>query len=244
MKTLGEYISNRPIIIWVVIIYLIIGLVGGGYFFVKERQDVLSDESRMIRLESRMLVEQMLDQSKMLKAQVEKALADLEARVLNASEITKIDPVKLESLLEAIRRIESIPTDPKGPILARINQLDNKVATLSEESKKLRSALNPTDPVDILTVARLGDKFELFLTKIKTIEANLKELEKDTDQKVQRNFQLVDAQVDRIVSMLQWLGLLLIPVILNTIRDLLRRREEKPLPQQGLAPSNSKDENE
>ncbi len=111
----------------------------------------------------------------------------------------------------------------------RLNNLEKNVGSFSNEISDIKNALNPTNPNEVLKVVRLGDKFELMLSQISKLESNLKEFRIEMDQKIQHNYELVDSNVDRIVGIIKWVGLLLIPIILNTLRDLFDiRLRDKP----------------
>jgi regulator of replication initiation timing len=111
----------------------------------------------------------------------------------------------------------------------RLNNLEKNVGSFSNEISDIKNALNPTNPNEVLKVVRLGDKFELMLSQISKLESNLKEFRIEMDQKIQHNYELVDSNVDRIVGIIKWVGLLLIPIILNILRDLFDiRLRDKP----------------
>ncbi len=102
-------------------------------------------------------------------------------------------------------------------VVKQVDQFSRRVEKIENELGAVKKSLNPTNS-ELLSVARLGDKFELILNKIMSIEERLQGLEKEVDAKLSRNYDVMTAQVDRIVDMLKWVGLLLIPIILTTIK--------------------------
>lgn len=132
---------------------------------------------------------------------------------------------EINELLEVYRKLDISSIKKISSSERLLKDLESNYQILSTEISSLKSALNPTNPNEILTVARLGDKFELFLFQISDIQNKYTELENKTNQQIQRNFELIDAQVDRIIGMMKWVGLLLIPILINTVRDLIKGKE-------------------
>lgn len=215
LLSMFKHITRKPILRWFAVAYIVVVLIGGFAAYVRESQLQITEESWIT-------ARQTFDRIRELQEKITKRLNKLENDANSFRVVQEIDPKRLDATIKAIERIESLPDDQISPLLARVAALDQETSRLAGEFKEIRSALSPTEPEEILTVARLGDKFELFLQKIRVLEDKIEQLRKDVDAKVQHNFEQVNAQVDRIVGMLQWLGLLIVPVILNTIRDFIR----------------------
>lgn len=130
--------------------------------------------------------------------------------------------------MELIKNLRDLSTrlQTEGGIsLADLGKLDGQVKSVVTEMAELKGALNPTDPTAAITVARLGDKVTELTQSFSGVEQSIDDIKNDLDAKLLRNFEQMDKQVDRIVGMLKWLGLLMIPAIINLIKGLLPSKE-------------------
>jgi len=234
MKLVELYLAifRKPIFRWLIVAYMIVIFTVTFLSYYFEFQDL---NSRMTNEILMMEVEALDRQTAELRTAIDERLGTLENTLDSVTAAQNISPERLEEMIETIEKVESSPDNQVPSLLSKVEELDQETSRLVEEFKELRSALNPTAPEEIFTVVRLGDKFELFLEKIRVLEDTISQLQTDVDEEVQRNFEQVEAQVDRIVGMLQWLGLLLVPVILNTIRDVLRVRGQETEPNPEVA---------
>ena len=110
--------------------------------------------------------------------------------------------------------------------LSRFGMLEDSVAALHQDLQALRTILNPTDPSDVLTVLRLGDKFELLTNELDAIRTDIDETKRSVDQRIQQNYDSTTTHVDAVTSTIGWMALLLVPVLLNAVRDFLPRRSQ------------------
>ncbi len=99
--------------------------------------------------------------------------------------------------------------------LSKINDLSEKFENLDQRTNDLGSALNPTTPKEVLTLARMGDRARDLDTKLIDPTKSFESLKKEMSIGVDRNHEFVVKEIDRIVGLFQWLGLLLIPIILQ-----------------------------
>ena len=108
---------------------------------------------------------------------------------------------------------------------SRLDTLENSTAALRDDLRALRSVLNPTDPNDVLTVLRLGDKFELLTNELDSIRADIDETSRSVDQRIQANYENTTKHVDTVTNTIGWMALLLVPILLNAVRDFLPRKK-------------------
>ncbi len=125
---------------------------------------------------------------------------------------------------QLIENLDSQKTQDISTLLSKQNHLDQQVSQLDSKVTDLASALNPASNKDILTIARLGDHAKHTDERLKELKLDFDNLKKDLAAEANRNHELVVKEIDRIVGMFQWLGVLLIPIILNTLRDIFTSR--------------------
>ena len=66
---------------------------------------------------------------------------------------------------------------------------------------------------------------ELLLQTVQRLESAIEQIENDVDEQVQHNLDQFNMQIDRIVEMLKWVILLLVPpMLLNVFSDLRRMK--------------------
>ena len=174
------------------------------------------------------------------------------SRLEFSDQLARAPPVKFQDLVEfqdLVRRLDELeqlvvelPTGPEtGPsirtlangdtvtdsaTLSRIDVLEDSLTALHEDHQTLRTALNPTDPTAILTVLRLGDKFELLTNELDSIRTNLDDTKRSVDQRIQQNYESTTKLVDAVTSTIGWMALLLVPILLNAVRAFLPRKSQ------------------
>ena len=147
--------------------------------------------------------------------------------------LTRLDALEKRFLVFEIRDQASPffgETDSTSP--SRVDMLEESTAALREDLEALRSVLNPTDP-NVLTVLRLGDKFELLTNELDSIRADIDETSRSVDQRIQQNYESTTKHVDAATDTIGWMALLLVPILLNAAREFLPRRShhvEDPKP--------------
>lgn len=153
--------------------------------------------------------------------EIEKRTADLEGVVSTVLTGSQIDHRKLELLIKAAERIEELEKDQQTfvSLHERVNKLSVQTNKLAGDFERFRSALNPTGPEDVLMVVRVGDQLKIVLQRVEALGDNLELLRREIREKVSHND--VEVQIDRIVELLKWAGLLLAPTFINTIVTIL-----------------------
>ena len=144
---------------------------------------------------------------------------------------------RLDALEERVTDLQSAP-EPSPPtptsrdtlkqtdstMLTRLDALEDSAAALREDLHTIRTVLNPTDPTEVLTVLRLGDKFELLTNELDSIRTNIDDVKLSVDQRIQQNYQSTINHVDAVTSTIGWMALLLVPMLLNALREFLPRK--------------------
>lgn len=136
-----------------------------------------------------------------------------------------ISQPEMDMIKELIDLHARLQTPGAGMSLVDLGKLNEQMKLMTSEMSDIRGALNPTDPTAVITVARLGDKVAELTQSFSGVEQSIDDIETDLDAKLLRNFEQMDNQVDRIVGMLKWLGLLMIPFIINLIKGLMPSKE-------------------
>ena len=218
-KSFFGAIFKRPIIRWFGLTYFVIVVVTFFIYFV-QRQII---DSRETLIESRYIFHKIRKENAMLHDRVK----EMEKNFSSLQAVGKFTPDRLDLVLETINEIES-KIKNESTSGAQISSLSVKVANLakrtselSEQLQKIRLALNPTKPEEILMVARLGDKFELFNQKVDVLEQKIEKYQQDINATVQSNFERINGELNRLLT---FLGLFFAPLFIRMIRDYLGSR--------------------
>ena len=113
---------------------------------------------------------------------------------------------------------------PDSATESRVRELEAGIKVLRQEFDSLRSVLNPTEPSALLSVLRLGDKFEFLTKELDSIRTEIDETKEDFRSSIQQNYESTIRHVDAVTSTIGWLAVLLVPLILTAVRDFLPRR--------------------
>ena len=138
----------------------------------------------------------------------------------------EIDSEQIDKLVASVAEIEKLKNTPEFTLPKRLTAVEELSSTISSDLANLKSALNPTRPDEILTVLRLGDKFELFNNQIEVIQKEVAQLRIDLNNNIQGNYEKLTQHIDSVTGMMGWIALLLIPALLSTIRDLFSNRKQ------------------
>ena len=157
-----------------------------------------------------------------LRVRIDDAERKLQTKLPNEQDV-----VRISKALAAVEKLDRISDHKLSSLIADIATLEQTTSRLSDELRNVRSALNPTKPEELLTVVRLGDKVELFTDKLSVVEGKLDKFEETVNSRIQDKFETVNSQVDQLSGVIKWLGLLILPAVLSTLRDILvtRRKE-------------------
>ena len=194
--------------------YILIVFIGGLSAVILEKNGVLEIQT----------TSNAYDKIEELKRQISTLDETLTSSKREFDKISSIDPSLFVEASQLIESLDSQKTQDISTLLSKQNHLDQQVSQLDSKVNDLASALNPASNKDILTIARLGDHAKHTDERLKELKLDFDNLKKDLAAEANRNHELVVKEIDRIVGMFQWLGVLLIPIILNTLRDIFTSR--------------------
>ena len=159
-----------------------------------------------------------------LRADVE----ELRTRLLEREEIydtavravNELNPDRLDTVSKLIHSLESLSTNDTQALVSKVSALEQTTSHLSDELEGIRSALNPTQPEELLRVIRLGDKFEFVEQKLAALDDKIENSEKDGEKSIQETAERLDSRMDGLIDVLMWIGLLIIPGTFYVVREL------------------------
>lgn len=115
---------------------------------------------------------------------------------------------------------ENLPKDVY--LNQKLEEIDSRLSTVEEQTKGLRQAINPLNPEEILTIARLNDA----LNAVHEKQLNLTET---TEDKFDNFKASVIRELDASSKSINWLFLVLIPVVMNLLYSIWKDNKEKRL---------------
>ena len=217
VESLIRRIVARPFFRWIVVTYIVVIVVAGAFSFtVKlDQQRMYSDhEIALVGIHQEKLYVRLDD----IEDQIESI-----KKLIGAQEI---DSEQIDKLVASVAEIEKLKNTPEFTLPKRLTEVEELSSTISSDLANLKSALNPTRPEEILTVLRLGDKFELFSNQIEVIQKEVAQLRINLNNNIQGNYEKLTQHIDSVTGMMGWIALLLIPALLSTIRDLFPNRKQ------------------
>ncbi len=102
----------------------------------------------------------------------------------------------------------------------KISALNLRISKIEEQTKGLREAINPLNPEEVLTIARLNDG-------LKNIETKQKSLSIDIEGKFESFKTSVIRELDASSKSINWLFLVLIPLVMNLLYSMWQERKKK-----------------
>lgn len=201
---------------WFMAIYMAVAVVGGITM-------ALLDKNGFIKLQTTSLAFDEIETLEGKLAKFEKQLVESQQAI---QKINGIDSKLVSEVAQFVTKLGVEETQELTTALSRVNEISGELETLDERVTDLSGALNPTTPKEVLTLARLGDHVKNLDSDIKELKAQFSIVKSEMSKDIDRNHELVVKEIDRIVGMFQWLGVLLIPIILNTLRDIFRPKQD------------------
>jgi hypothetical protein len=125
------------------------------------------------------------------------------------TELGSLDPTKLQSLIAT--------AETYGGFTKRVEVVEADLANL-------KRILNPSDPSTLLAIPRLQDKFDDLTRQITTMKADVASFRSDYAAEAARLEIRVKNDVDRVVDMVKWLLLLLVPLAFTTFKDVFKKK--------------------
>ena len=140
------------------------------------------------------------------------------------------DSARIEEMRSTIAEVEKLQGDPFHSVLDRLNEIEEITLEQGKELDDLKLTLNPTDPGQMLSVLRLGDKFELIGYKIEEIQRQSSQLRNDLNKDIEDSYRHSAEQIGTIKWILGLLLLLFAAPLATTLRNLLH------FPKRSVAP--------
>jgi len=201
---------------WFMAIYMAVAVVGGITM-------ALLDKNGFIKLQTTSLAFDEIETLEGKLAKFEKQLVESQQAI---QKINSIDSELVSEVAQFVSKLGVEETQELTTALSRVNEISGELEMLDERVTDLSGALNPTTPKEVLTLARLGDHVKNLDSDIKELKSQFSIVKSEMSKDIDRNHELVVKEIDRIVGLFQWLGILLIPIILNTLRDIFRPKQD------------------
>jgi hypothetical protein len=132
---------------------------------------------------------------------------------------------ELEFTKSRLSEIEGKSIEVKGIDLSRISSIEGDIRELKTDTIALKQAIDPINPDEILTIARLKDYLKELDKKIETIDERVIKQQKVFQESVLRELKSYNSSIYIIL-------VVLIPIILNFIytiwKDIKESRRPKP----------------
>ena len=219
IKQTLAHVSRSKMFRWVAIAYFVIIIVAGVLTYWSGYREYASVEA----LRSLDFMYELDIQISDLQNQ----LFVIEDSFESISNFQSTDPERIQLLLDQLRNLESIDMDGEGDYESRLTAIENVTSQMTAQVESLRSALFPARPEEVLAVARLGDRFIALDQDVMELREEIGRVERTFEIRLQEILSALNAQVDRIVNMMSWIGLLFIPILINAIRDIVRLRTKE-----------------
>lgn len=113
---------------------------------------------------------------------------------------------------------DSIPNEIK--INEKLKAIDLRLTLLENQTRGLREAINPLQPDEVLTIARLKDGLKIIEEKQKTSTTENQEKFESFKTSILR-------ELDASSKSINWLFLVLIPLVMNLLYSMWKDRKEK-----------------
>ena len=211
-------VMARPAFRWLLIVYVAVAGVGVVFTFISD----ISVEREFA--EFRLAMRQAEHSDLLEKLQQE--IWDLESTL----ESLQVAETNFEEIQNALNTLDQFRSLQEVSVVSRLEGMEEKVEEIAfvmdEELEELKTILNPTNPEDILTVLRVGDKLELYGRELEALRRDVTALRTDLGERIELNHERALGRVDSITNTIGWMALLLVPVMLRAVRDFLPGRKQ------------------
>ena len=201
----------RPAFRWFLLVYLVVAIFGVAVTFISE----YSIERDFLEFRLEMRQEQLSERFVEQQTRIESIESTLES--------LKLVETDLDETRDALKAINEFETQS---VIARLSSVEDIADAVGEELEQVKAILNPTNPEDVLTVLRVGDKLELLGREIEVLNADFIALRQDLVNRIETNHERALGRVDSITDTIGWIALLLVPVMLRVLRDFLPGRRQ------------------
>lgn len=139
----------------------------------------------------------------------------------------------IDKYIDSLNKSQLITKDtfnyiiPKGEIIAIDTNVINVIYNTISEVKKikeltngLRQAINPQNPEEILTIARINDR-------LKIAEEKLGKINEESDKKSELFRSSIIREIDASNKAIYWMFIVIIPLVLNLLYNIYKDNKEK-----------------
>ena len=220
-KPIFRHIMERPFFRWAAITYIAIAAIGVAVSF------FVSFNDSLIRSDHELTMVGIHQQDTATRLDVVVEQVESLQKLLPT---LQMDTQKSEELRQTIVAIQELQQSPDFSLLDRFSKIEKATAKLDTELHELKSALNPANPGGILSILRLGDKFELFDHQLVTLQREISQLRENLHRNINENYQRTKDHIDTMKWIVGSIVLLLVPPLLGSIASLypLRKKQAEP----------------
>lgn len=208
-RTVLTRLLEKPAFRWLMVVYVGLALVAMAFTFITDSlnrvrfsNEVIRDAHDAQNLQLSMLAER-LDHAENLVTSCLSVSEELVQRDLAAAET---------------------PQSVDVSVLSRLEKVESSLENLDQSLNDLRSILNPTNAEEVLTVLRLGDKFEFFENALSRLEGDLSRVHEEVDEQISLNYQNTSELVEGARDTVRWLAVLLVPPLFSALLVFFPRR--------------------
>lgn len=185
---------------WFVGLYVAAGLVAmAGMFAYAELSKRESSDT---------LVRAMLDNYGMRVETLEARYDEMRAEVAAYA----VEPAALERLEQALAVALQLDGTDAVAVERRLDRVERLAVDAEASVRDLVAILSPAPPWELLTVVRLGDRFELYGHELEGLKARIDTLRQDFEARLARDHEHSAARIDDAFLMMQAFMVVVVPV--------------------------------
>ena len=212
---------DRPLVRWAVIAYIVIAAIAAAVLFMQ------------VMTQPRLPAGHDVEMLGAIQQRTAFRLENLEQEVAVLRDLLQgmaIDPARMEELRATLAEFQKLQGEPALSILDRLNEVEMLASRHGEVLGDLKSTLNPTNPEEVFTVLRLGDKFELLSQKIEENQRQASQLRDDLNKDIANIYRQTWDQMDSIRVFMTVILLLLAPILSMIVFIVLDLRKHPVAP--------------
>lgn len=128
---------------------------------------------------------------------------------------------KQQIILDSLSKGHLRDTIPNEILInEKLNSIGSRLSKIEEQTKGLRQAINPMNPDEVLTIARLSDALKIINEKQNTLIQNNQAQFESFKTSILR-------ELDASSKSINWLFLVLIPLVMNLLYSMWKDAKEK-----------------
>ena len=165
-------------------------------------------------------VRAVLDNQSRRIGQLAEQLHDLRA----AHDALGFDAAALERLEHALAVAAELDDTDAAAIERRLAEVEQLAQAADASARDLAALLNPGPPHELLTVVRLGDRFEFFGRQLDVLQQDIDSTRQDLQARLDQNHEQTAARIDNLFLTIQVFAAVVLPILLLAVKDVLPRR--------------------